>query len=306
MNIQQVIEHVYSKIKKLKITGKNADYIPELKKVNPNLFAISICMADGKEYDVGDYNKEVAIESVSKVLSLALALKTVGITKVSSMIGTQQTFTEFNSISAIEDSPNKTINSFVNGGAIATTSIYYDKNPNTYHKKIFNNLSDFAGRKITYSVPTYKSEMSNLDHNLAIAYLLKSHDRFYGEVIPTVDAYTKQCSALVTSKDVAVMAATIANYGVNPKTKKKVIDKKLIPYIITHMAANGMYGFSETWMTNIGMPAKSGVGGVIFIVVPHVMGIGIVSPPLDKLGNSVKGILAANEIAQQLNLGIFG
>jgi glutaminase len=305
MNIQQVIEHVYSKIKKLKITGKNADYIPELKKVNPNLFAISIFTVDGEEYNVGDYNKEVAIESVSKVFSLALALKTVGITKVSSMIGTQQTFTEFNSISAIEDSPNKTINSFVNGGAIATTSIYYDKNPDIYHKKIFNNLSEFAGRKITYSIPTYNSEINNVDHNLAIGYLLKSHGRFYGEVIPTVDAYTKQCSALVTSKDVAVMAATIANYGVNPKTKKKVIDKKYIPYIITHMAANGMYGFSETWMTNIGMPAKSGVGGVILIVVPHVMGIAIVSPPLDKLGNSVKGILAANEIAKQLNLGIF-
>lgn len=305
MSIQEVIEHVYSKIKKLKITGKNADYIPQLKKVNPNLFAISIFTVDGEEYDIGDYNKEFAIESVSKVFSLALALKTVGMTKVSSMIGTQQTFTEFNSVSAIEDSPNKTINSFVNGGAIATTSIYYDKNSNAYHKKIFNNLSEFAGRKITYSIPTYISELNNIDHNLAIAYLLKSHGRFYGEVLPTIDAYTKQCSALVTSKDVAVMAATIANYGVNPKTKKKVIDKKYIPYIITHMAVNGMYGFSQTWMTNIGMPAKSGVGGIILIVVPHVMGIGIISPPLDKQGNSVKGILAANEIAKQLNLGIF-
>ena len=305
MEVQVILEKIYNKVKKMKNTGKNADYIPELKKVNPNLFAISIFTVDGDEFNVGDYQKEVAIESASKVFSLALALKTVGIKKVSQMIGTQQTFSEFNSIGAIEDSPNHTLNSFENGGAMSTTSIYYNSNKTTYEKNIFNNMSEFAGRKIKYSIPTFQSEMSNLDHNLAIAYLLKSYGRFYGEVIPTITAYTKQCSALVTSKDIAIMAATIANYGVNPKTNQKVIDKKYIPYIITHMAANGMYGYSETWMTEIGMPAKSGVGGVILIVIPNVMGIGIISPPLDKLGNSAKGIIVAKEIANELHLGIF-
>ena len=158
---------------------------------------------------------------------------------------------------------------------------------------------------MSYSIPTFQSELNNLDHNLAIGYLLKSYGRFYGDVIPTITAYTKQCSALVTSKDVAIMAATIANYGVNPKTNKKVIDKKFIPYITHHMAANGMYGYSETWMTNIGMPAKSGVGGVILIVVPNVMGIGIISPPLDKFGNSAKGIITAQCIEDALHLGIY-
>lgn len=305
IDIQEVIEKIYKKVKKMPITGKNADYIPQLKKVNPNLYAISIHMVDGREFNVGDCDKEVAIESVSKVFSLALGLKTVGLAKMSKMIGTYQTFSEFNSIIAIEDSPNYTINSFENGGAMSTTSIYYEKNQKSYVKKIFDNMSDFAGRKLTYSKATFESEMSALDRNLAIAHLLKSHGRFYGEVLPTVTAYTKQCSGMVTTKDIALMGATIANYGVNPWTKERVVDKKFIPYILTHMASNGMYGYSETWMTYIGMPAKSGVGGLILIAIPGVMGIGILSPPLDEIGNSAKGIITAMELSKELNLGVY-
>ena len=304
-NLPSTLEEIYKKIKKLKITGKNAEYIPELKKVNPNLLAISVYTVNGDQYDVGDFDKEVAIESVSKVFSLALALKTVGIANMVKMIGTQQTTSMFDSVTAIEDSSNRTINSFQNGGAMATTSIYYDKNPAKFEKKIFDNMADFAGRKLSYSKKTYESEMNNLDHNLAIGYLLKSYGRFYGDVLPTVTAYTKQCSTMATSQDLALMAATIANYGINPKTGKRVVDKKFIPYILTHMAANGMYGYSETWMTYIGMPAKSGVGGAIMIVIPGLMGIAIISPPLDKNGNSVKGILAAKLLSKQLRLGIF-
>lgn len=305
MNIQATIEDIYKNVKKLKITGRNADYIPELKKVNPNLYGISIYTVDGEEYNVGDCDTEVAIESVSKVFSLALALKIVGVAKMSKMIGTMQTMSRFNSVTAIEDSQNRTINSFQNGGAMATTSIYYNKNPAKYEKTIFDNISEFAGRKIVYSKATFNSEMSNLEHNLAIGYLLKSYGRFYGEVIPSITAYTKQCSAMATTQDIAIMAATIANYGVNPKTGKRVVEKKFIPYILTHMATNGMYEYSETWMTHIGMPAKSGVGGVILIVVPHVMGIAILSPPLDEHGNSVKGVITAKQLSEKLHLGIF-
>lgn len=305
MDIQGTIEKIYKKVKKMKITGKNADYIPQLKKVNPNLYAISIFMVDGREFNVGDCDKEVAIESVSKVFSLALALKKVGIEKMSKMIGTESSFSAFNSIIAIEDSPNRTINSFQNGGAMATTSIYYDKNHKSYIKKIFDNMSDFAGRNLTFSKATYESEMSNLDHNSAIAYLLKSYGRFYGEVLPCVMAYTKQCSGMVTTKDIALMGATIANQGVNPYTNERVVDKKYIPYILTHMAANGMYGYSETWMTYVGIPAKSGVGGLILMVVPGVMGIGILSPPLDEAGNSAKGIITGKELSEALHLGVY-
>lgn len=304
-NIQSILEEIYKSVKQHKITGKNADYIPELKKVNPKLYGISIYTVEGGEYNVGDYNVEVAIESVSKVFSLALALKTVGMAKMSKMIGTLQTMEKFNSVSAIEDSPNRTINAFQNGGAMATTSIYYEKDPVKYEKKIFDNISDFAGRKIVYSKATFNSEMSNLDHNLAIGYLLKSYGRFYGEVIPSITAYTKQCSAMASARDIAVMAATIANNGVNPKTNKRVVEKKYIPYILAHMTANGLYEYSETWMTYVGLPAKSGVGGAILIVVPNVMGIAIVSPPLDSHGNSVRGVITAKHLSEKLHLGLF-
>ena len=305
MNIQSVIEEIYHKLKKVKTTGKNADYIPELKKVNPNLYAISICTVDGEIYNIGDVNYEFAIESASKVFSLALALKEKGIKGISKMIGTEQTSTVFNSISAIEESENHTVNSFENGGAMATTSILYDKNQKKFEKKIFDNMSKFAGRKLTYSYPIYRSEITHIDHNMAIAYLLKSYNRFYGDVHSSVDVYTKQCSALVTSQDCAIMGATLANKGVNPKTGEKVIDKKFLPYILQHMASIGVYEYSETWMTNIGIPAKSGVGGALILVVHNVMGIGLFSPPLDKHGNSSKGILTAQLLSKKMHLGIF-
>ena len=188
---------------------------------------------------------------------------------------------------------------------MATTSISYEKSKPKFEKKIFDNMSKFAGRKLTYSRSIYNSEYSNSDHNRAIAYLLKSYKRFYGDVEDTLDVYTRQCSVLVTSQDVAVMAATLANGGVNPKTGERAIDAKYIPYILTHMVTNGMYEYSETWLTNVGLPAKSGVGGVLLIVVPGVMGIGIISPPLDEHGNSVKGIKTAEALSKILNLGIF-
>jgi glutaminase len=304
--IQQVLDHIFNKYKKIKTTGKNADYIPELKKVNPNSLAISIYTVSGDSYNVGEYTKEFAIESASKVFSLALALKDRGISSVANLIGTEQTSSKFNSISAIENSDNHTLNSFSNGGAMATTSISFDKNTKKFEKKIFDNMSKYAGRKLSYSYPVYHSEISNISHNMAIAYLLQSYGRFYGNVVDTVDVYTKQCSALVTSKDAAIMAATLANKGVNPKTGDHVLDKKFIPYILAHMAANGLYEYSETWLTNVGLPAKSGVGGLLLIVVPGVMGMSIISPPLDAHGNSAKGIMIAQEISKILRLGIFG
>jgi glutaminase len=304
MDLQKIIEYVHKKYKR-RTLGKNADYIPELKKIDPQAYAISICTIDGTVYNVGDSNDEFTIQSVSKIFSLALALKTVGIAGVKKLIGAEQTAEKFNSIGAIEDSKNHTINSFENGGAIATTSIMYEKNKAKFEKKIFDNMSKFAGRELHYSRKLYHSEIANADRNRAIAYLLKSYDRFYGDVEDTLDVYTKQCAALVTSKDIALMAATLANDGINPKTHKRVVEKKYIPYILKHMSESGMYEYSETWMTQVGIHAKSGVGGAILMVVPGVMGIGIISPPLDEHGNSAKGILTAKELSKHLKLGAY-
>lgn len=308
MIILDDITKIYNKLKHT-TGGKNASYIPQLAKVNPDLYAISIYTIDGQRFDVGDYKKEFAIESCSKVFSLALALETFGIPVLKKKIGTYESSSEFNSVSATDTSENHTMNSFNNGGAMATTSLLFDKDKKKFEKKIIDNMSNFAGRKLHIDQNIYNSEISNSEHNLSLAYLLKSYKRFYSDVPTTVDVYTRQCSTMVTTQDVAIMAATLANRGINPKTKKQVMREANIPYILTHMITNGLYNESENWMTDVGMPAKSGVSGLLLIVVPGIMGIGIASPPIDKRGNSTKGIKTAKLLAKlfskKLNYNIY-
>jgi glutaminase len=282
------IAKIYNKVKPIH-SGKNADYIPELSKINPNLYAISIYTIDGYAYNIGDYNTEFAIESCSKIFTLALALEKYGIKTLQTKIGELKAFDKFNSITEILERKH-TLNSFSNGGAMATTSLLYNKNKKLFEKKIIDNMNKFAGRKLNIDNNIYHSEISNVDHNLSIAYLLKSFNRFYGDVQETVDVYTRQCSVLTTTQDLAIMAATLANKGFNPKTNKQVIDSKYISYILKHMQDNGLYEESDDIVKTIGFPMKSGVSGSILVVIPGVMGIGIYSPPLNKYGNSVKGI----------------
>jgi glutaminase len=302
--LEKHLKKIYDTLKNGK-GGKNADYIPELKKVNPNLYAISIVTVDGEDYSVGDYKKEFAIESCSKVFTLALALEKVGIKVLKEKIGTDKSLDTFNSINAVENNLSHTINSFNNGGAMATTSLLYEKNKNKNKtlNKIVDNMSEFAGRKLHVDKKIYTSEINNASHNLAIAYLLNSYNRFYGDVQECVDIYTRQCSVMVTSRDVAIMAATMANKGVNPKTHKKIIEQKYISYILNHMKDNGLYEESGDWMKTVGLPVKSGVSGIVMIVIPGVMGIGIISPPLNKYGNSVKGIKTAKLLLKSLAKG---
>jgi len=305
MNIKQTIEHVYNKLKKTK-GGKNADYIPVLSKVNPSLYAISICTVDGDTYDIGDYNLEFPIESISKIFSLSLALEKYGTEYVKKIIGNKPSKFSFNSASAIENVAKHLSNSFSNAGAIATTCLSYEKkhhiHPEKLETKLLDNMSRFAGKKLHVNTKIYKSEISFVDHNYALAYLFKSYSRFQGDVPICLDIYTRQCSTEVTCQDISVMAATIANNGINPITQKVVMDKKHIPYIIDHMYKNGLYDQSEDFNMLAGIPCKSGVSGGMLIVIPGVMGIGIYSPPLNKYGNSFKGIKSAFMLADELNL----
>ena len=294
------IEKIYNKLKGT-TGGKNAEYIHELFIENPHLYAISIYMLDGQEINIGDVDHEFAIESCSKVFTLALALEKYGINHLKTKIGDQSSSAAFNSICEADNIHSHTINSFNNGGAMSTVSLLYVPNSTTFINKIVNNMSDFACNKLHINNKIYKSELSHAERNLAIAYLLKSYGRFYGNVEKCVDAYTKQCSTMVTSKDLALMAATLANKGINPSSKKKLVKAANVSYILKHMEHSGLYDESESWMADIGYPAKSGVSGLLMIVIPGVMGIGIASPPLNKFGNSVKGIKTAKMIAKLLN-----
>lgn len=302
-NIPSILRTVYETVK-TETGGQNASYIPELAKVDPKIYGISICTCDGTIYNIGDYKTRVAIESVSKVFSLILALEERGIKEVQEKIGSDSSFLPFNSAIAMEISNNKTLNPFVNAGAMATTSLMYDKSKKKYWTKIHKNMNNFAGRELEISKQIYKSESMTNGHNKGLAYLLQAHGKFYGDVESSVDIYTKQCSVLTCSEDIAVMAATLANNGINPKTNKKVMSKKNITYVLGQMLVGGLYQYSDDWIIDVGIPSKSGVGGVILCVVPGIMGIGIVSPPLDDAGNSFKGIKTAELLSKNLNLSV--
>jgi glutaminase len=312
MIIAENIEKIYNKLKNTD-GGKNAEYIHELFIENSHLYAISIFLLDqskgqdqhlglGQEINVGDFTHEFAIESCSKVFTLALALEKYGVDFLKKKIGNKGTTEKFNSICAADKMQNHTINSFNNGGAMATVSLLYQPNEAKFINKIVANMSDFAAYPLHVNHKIYKSEILHAERNLAIAYLLKSHERFYGDVETCVDVYTKQCSTMVTSRDVALMAATLANQGKNPKSRKQLIKKSNVDYILKHMSVAGLYDETQKWMNTVGYPTKSAVSGILMIVIPGVMGIGIVSPPLNKFGNSVKGIKTALKIAQLLKV----
>ena len=301
MDLEKKLENIYKKNKKIK-GGKNASYIPALSKVNPALYAISICTVDGEQYNIGDYSTFFSIQSVSKVFTLALALEKYGTDYLKKNVGNKPSKLPFNSVHAIENIPTHASNSFSNAGAIATTCLSYEKNRNKFEKKIVDNMNKFAGKKLYVNKEIYNSEFFLSDHNFALAYLLKSYSRFTGDVPTCVDVYTRQCSVMVTSEDISVMAATIANGGKNPITKQIAMNKQNIPYIIDQMYKNGLYDQSEEFNDLAGIPCKSGVGGSLMIVIPGVMGISIFSPPLNKYGNSYKGIKTAIMLADELNL----
>ena len=242
-----------------------------------------------------------AIESCSKVFTLALALEKYGIAHLKKMIGEKKSSESFNSICSADRIKNHTINSFDNGGAMATTSLLYQPYKKEFTNLIIDNMSDFACKKLSVNNKMYNSEISNSQHNLAIAHLLKSYNKFYGDIDTCLDIYVKQCSVMVTTQDVALMAATFANNGINPKSKKRLVKPENVKYILKHMALNGIYNDNYRWLKNSGVYVKSGVSGIILLVIPGVMGVGIASPPLNKFGNSVKGIQTAKQLSLLYN-----
>ena len=294
------LKQVYTSCKALR-GGKNASYIPALAKVDPTIYAISICAVDGTTHNIGDYDVTVAIESVSKVFNLAYALKQLGPDTLKHSIGEEHSLLAFDSLKAANNSRTHTMNSFSNGGAMATLSLVYTPNQKTFKKNMEDNLHAFAGQRLTLNTQVYESEMSHLEHNLALAYTMEAYKRFYGDILKTVTLYTHLCSKNVTTVQLAAMAATLANGGVQPQTKERVMPSTCVPYVLKQMHINGLYQESPSWWEHVGLPGKSGVGGLIIIVVPGKMGIAILSPPLNRFGNSFKGVKTAYKLAPFLH-----
>jgi glutaminase len=251
---------------------------------------------------MGDVSSMVSIQSVSKVFTMAKVIEEQGHQAVEDKIGVDATGMRFNSIVAVEMQKGKEINPLVNPGAIAATSLIGGTDSVAKWKNIIDIQSAFAGRPLTMNWPVYISEAGDNYRNQAIAHLLFAYGRMYFDPVQATDLYTKQCAINVNAKDLANMAATLANGGVNPTTKMKVVSPETAMYTMPVMATAGLYDNSGIWFYDTGLPAKSGVGGGLLAVCPGKFGIAVVSPPLDDAGNSVKAQKVIDYVVKQLKV----
>ncbi len=285
--------------------GHNSAVYPALARVPANLFGICVVGTGGDLHAVGDAEHAFTIMSVSKPFVFALICEAMGHEAIREKVGVNATGLPFNSLAGIELGDEGRTNPMVNSGAIATTSLAPGNSFESKWEFIHEGLSRFAGRTLSVNEEVYESASETNFRNQSIARLLQSYGRIYMDPAAATDLYTKQCALDVTAKDLAVMGATLADGGVNPITKERVVDASVCHYALAIMATAGLYETSGDWLFEIGLPGKSGIGGGIVTVSPGKGGLGTFAPPLDKAGNSVKGQLVAKFLSQRLGLDLF-
>jgi len=285
--------------------GVVADYIPALASASPDLFGISVVGVRGRSFEIGDVGTFFSIQSVSKPFVFALVCAEVGYESARHQLGVNSTGFPFNSLMAVELNDDRTMNPLVNAGAIATTSLVPGSTAEAKFAHIREGLSRFAGRELTMSEDVYVSEAATNMRNQGIAHLLESYGRLYFDPDEATDVYTRQCSLHVTVHDLAAMAATLANGGVNPQSGERVIPPGVCRRVLAVMATAGLYELSGDWLYEIGMPGKSGVSGGVVTVSPGKGGLATFSPRLDAAGNSVRGQLVTKYLSERLGLNLF-
>jgi glutaminase len=300
--VQDLLDHLHAKIVD-DVTGDIATYIPELAKADPRQFAISL-VTGSEVYGAGNCTTAFSIQSVSKPFVYALALEDAGLDEVLKHVGVEPTGDAFNSI-VLEPGTGRPLNPMVNAGAIVTSTLVAGDNATERFERSLQGLSAFAGRQLDVDELVYKSEQATGDRNRAISYLMRTAGSLTADVEDALAVYFRQCSILVTSHDLSVMAATLANGGINPITSERVVGEATVGRVLTLMSTCGMYDSAGEWLFSVGLPAKSGVSGGIVAVLPGQLGLGIYSAPLDPRGNSVRGIRACTELSEQLGLHLF-
>jgi glutaminase len=281
-------------------SGAVADYIPELKRANPAHFGIGLVTIDGHIYEIGDSNVPFTIQSVSKAFVFALALEMVGEERVAAAIGVEPSGEAFNSIRLTND--NRPFNPMVNAGAIACSGLIHHVDGAAAFERIREKLSQFAGRELGVDDAVHASEAVTGNRNRAIAWLLRNYLVLQDDVDAVLDTYFRQCAILVTARDLAVMAATLANRGINPVTGAHVISPHVVARTLSVMTSSGMYDYAGEWIYRVGIPAKSGVGGGIVAALPAQIGLGTFSPCLDNHGNSVRGLKVCEALSSRFDL----
>jgi len=284
--------------------GNVATYIPELARADPDEFGICIATRDGFVYEVGDSHRLFSIQSISKPLTYGLALEQNGEDSVLAKIGVEPSGDAFNAVS-LRPQTGAPLNPLINAGAIAACGLISGDTVQQKTPCILDAFSRYAGRPLDIDEQIYGSESETGHRNRAIGWMLRNFDILADEPTPTLETYFRQCSILVTCRDLALIGATLANGGVNPVTGIRAVAEEYVDNVLSVMATCGMYDFSGEWLYRTGLPAKSGVGGGILAVQPGRIGIGVFSPRLDAQGNSVRGIAVCRELAADLGLHLF-
>ena len=285
--------------------GVVADYIPVLAQADPEAFGLCVTDVDGELHELGDTRTRFSIQSISKAFVYALVCEELGHERVLDVVGVNNTGLAFNSVVAIELNDGHPMNPMVNAGALATTALLPGASPHDQWEAVHAGLSRFAGRSLDLDDEVYASEAQTNLRNRAIAQLLHSYGRIHGDPVDVVDVYTRQCAVSVDARDLSVMAATLADGGINPITGERVVSAEVCRDTLAVLAASGLYEASGEWLFQIGLPGKSGVAGGLITVAPGKVGIGAYAPRLDPAGNSVRGQIATAYLSRTLGLNVF-
>ncbi|WP_027505196.1 glutaminase A [Rhodococcus sp. UNC23MFCrub1.1] len=298
--VQEILEEVHA-LCVADTSGGVADYIPELAAANPDRFGICLTTADGHVYQVGDTDVPFTIQSVSKPFTYALALTDRGETAVARKIDVEPSGEPFNEIS-LDPVTERPRNPMINAGAITSASLVRGATPDEQFERIRASFSRYAGRELAMNAAVHASESRTGHRNRAIGHMLRSFGIVEGDPDAMVDLYFRQCSLDVTCRDIGVMAATLANNGLNPCTDVLALEPVLVERVLSVMTTCGMYDGAGDWVNRVGLPAKSGVAGAVLAVLPGQLGISVFSPRLDAHGNSVRGVKACRELSSRLEL----
>jgi glutaminase len=298
--IQRYLERLHARHAGV-VTGEVATYIPELGKADPDWFAICLATTDGQVYEVGESRQTFTIQSISKPITYGLALEDQGYDAVLAKVGVEPSGDAFNSIS-LDPETGCPLNPMINAGAIATTSLVAGHSAADRLERLLTVFSHYAGRRLAIDESVYRSEKETGHRNRAIGHMLRNFDVLTDDPDGALDLYFRQCSILVDCRDLALIAATLANGGVHPKTGERAVDQKIVDSVLSVMTTCGMYDFAGEWVYAVGMPAKSGVAGGVLAVLPGQVGIGVFSPRLDARGNSVRGVAVCTDLSRDFDL----
>lgn len=302
--LQTLISDLHKTYQSVK-DGRPASYIPELAHANSDHFAIVVTTTDGETIAVGDKDVMFSLQSTSKPITYGKVLEDFGREFVLTKVGVEPTGEAFNSIVELEKHTHRPYNPMINSGAIAISSLIKGENENARLQKILKLFEGYVGRPVEYDKKIFESEKNTAHRNRSIAHLLRHFNVIEDNIEESLDLYFKQCSIMVNTVDLSILAATLANAGINPKTKSRAIQEKYVGDILSLMFTCGMYDSSGEWAYSVGIPAKSGVSGAIYGVVPGKMGIAVFSPNIDDKGHSVRGLHVFQELSHKLGLSIF-